>query len=196
MRIEFIVETRSTALCHRRAIINRSFSYKYPISGTRCVGICHSEAPIRRVRTYKRHTIVTWLDYVVPPSACLLLLVDPPPPFRRAQGVFCALSHIACESSVRILCVHRRHYVHHYPVITVPIDRHRPVRLCVIRTRVYITKDVPRIRRTAAAAARAFSVESTVTFILSGYFSKSVLISCVTGYQPFIETSHDNYVPF
>lgn len=63
--------------------------------------------------------------WFVPPIACLLLLVDPPPPLEWVQGVFCALSYI--ESCVRISSEYHQHNVHHYPVITTSIDRHRLV---------------------------------------------------------------------
>lgn len=76
MRFGFMTGVRTIiALCV--AIINRGFMYKYPISDIAhdalVSAIQRREAPIWRVRTYKRHSIVTWLDYVVRTSSSMPL---------------------------------------------------------------------------------------------------------------------------
>ncbi|TGZ56474.1 hypothetical protein DBV15_11161, partial [Temnothorax longispinosus] len=117
-------------------------------------------------------------------TRCLLLLVDPPLPLGPVQGVFRALSHIAHETSMRIPCEHHQHNVHHYPVITAPIDRHRLVGINFVLLEVegcYVTRDKQRSTDSrTAVTAKAFPAESTSGYahFARMFFEKHVNIVC------------------
>lgn len=108
-RVGFSVETVSSALWHGRSNNQlRGFLYRYPISGRATRRYLPFSGARRQyggnARTYKRHAIVTRLDYVArtSPAMSLLLLVDPPSqsPPRHARDVFCALSYILLANPV------------------------------------------------------------------------------------------------